>query len=183
MPATRKPLDQLKTLQAEVRSLGATLGRTIAALEGEKTLATVERLRTLAKSSRAGESSAARRLAQTVSGLTPAEALNQAMAFTLYFELVNLAEENYRIQLLRQRNQRHRVDLAAGIATTPMRESIEAAVKELKATGMTKGRMQKLVEQELLADLTGSPVHERKQFQKVKIIHSLATNAVISVAN
>jgi phosphoenolpyruvate carboxylase len=147
MSVTRKPLDQLKTLQAEVRSLGATLGRTIAALEGEKTLATVERLRTLAKSSRSGDSSAARRLAQTVSGLTPAEALNQAMAFTLYFELVNLAEENYRIQLLRQRNQRHRVDLAAGVATTPMRESIEAAVKELKAAGMTKGRMQKLVGQ------------------------------------
>jgi phosphoenolpyruvate carboxylase len=147
MPVTSKSSDQLKNLQAEVRSLGATLGRTIAALEGEKTLATVERLRTLAKSSRSGDSSAARTLAQTVSRLTPAEALNQAMAFTLYFELVNLAEENYRIQLLRQRNQRHRVDLAAGIATVPMRESIEAAVKELKAAGVPKARMQKLVKQ------------------------------------
>src|SRR5450432_2095337 len=106
MPATSKSSDPLKNLQAEVRSLGATLGRTIAALEGEKTLATVERLRTLAKSSRAGDASAARRLAQTVGRLTSAEALNQAMAFTLYFELVNLAEENFRIQLLRQRNQR-----------------------------------------------------------------------------
>ena len=50
----------------------------------------------------------------SLSLLTPAEAFNQAMAFTLYFELVNLAEENFRIRLLRERNQRHRNALAAG---------------------------------------------------------------------
>ncbi|HEY4247764.1 MAG TPA: phosphoenolpyruvate carboxylase [Lacunisphaera sp.] len=147
MPVTSKSTDQLKNLQAEVRSLGTTLGRTIATLEGNKTLATVERLRTFAKNSRGGDAAAARGLAQAVAKLTPAEAVNQAMAFTLYFELVNLAEENYRIQLLRERIQRHRVDLAAGVASAPMRESIEAAVKELKAAGLTKARMQKLVGQ------------------------------------
>ncbi|MDI1250260.1 MAG: phosphoenolpyruvate carboxylase [Lacunisphaera sp.] len=145
MAATTKALDQLNNLRAEVRSLGHTLGRTIAALEGEKTLATVEQLRTLAKSSRAGETGAARSLAQAVGRLTAAEALNQAMAFTLYFELVNLAEENFRIQLLRQRNQKHRAALAAGAPSEPMRESIEAAVRELKAAGVTKARMQRLV--------------------------------------
>lgn len=147
MAATNKALDQLNNLRAEVRSLGATLGRTIAALEGEKTLETVEALRTLAKSSRAGDAAAARNLAQTVSRLTPAEALNQAMAFTLYFELVNLAEENFRIQLLRSRNQKHHSAIAAGEASEPMRESIEAAVRELKEAGVTKSRMQKLVRQ------------------------------------
>ena len=142
-----KTSEHLKVLQAEIRSLGATLGRTIAALEGEKTLATVESLRTLAKSSRAGDASAARTLAQTVSRLTPAEAQSQAMAFTLYFELVNLAEENFRIQLLRRRNQRHRNALAAGVDSPPMRESIEAAVRELKQAGLSKPGMQKLVKQ------------------------------------
>jgi len=147
MAAPNKALDQLNNLRAEVRSLGATLGRTIAALEGEKTLETVETLRTLAKSSRAGEAAAARSLAQTVSRLTPAEALNQAMAFTLYFELVNLAEENFRIRLLRERNQKHRNALAAGTASEPMRESIEAAVLELKEAGVPKARIAKLVRQ------------------------------------
>src|SRR3954462_416067 len=147
MAASNKALDQLNNLRAEVRSLGNTLGRTIATLEGEKTLATVETLRTLAKSSRAGEAAAARSLAQAVSKLTPAEAFNQAMAFTLYFELVNLAEENFRIRLLRERNQRHRQAVAAGIESEPMRESIEAAVRELKAAGVPKARVQKLVRQ------------------------------------
>src|ERR1700741_525823 len=104
MVGSHKALDQLNDLRVEIRSLGATLGQAIAALEGEKTLETVELLRTLAKGSRAGEAGAARHLAQAVSRLSAAEAFNQAMAFTLYFELVNLAEENFRIRLLRERN-------------------------------------------------------------------------------
>ena len=145
--ATNKALDQLSDLRAEIRSLGATLGRTIAALEGEKTLELVESLRQLAKNSRAGDAAAARNLAQAISRLTPAEAFNQAMAFTLYFELVNLAEENFRIRLLRERNARHRQALAAGQASDPQRESIEAAVLELKHAGVSKQKMQKLVRQ------------------------------------
>ncbi len=147
MATPTKAIDQLSNLRMEVRSLGATLGRTIATLEGEKTLEMVETLRTLAKSSRAGEAAAARSLAQAVARLTPAEALNQAMAFTLYFELVNLAEENFRIRLLRERNQRHRQAVAAGQASEPMRESIEAAVRELKAAGVPRVRVQKIVRQ------------------------------------
>ena len=99
--STTKALDHLSDLRAEIRSLGATLGRTIAMLEGGKALETVEALRGLAKASRTGDATAARNLAQTVGRLTAAEAFNQAMAFTLYFELVNLAEENFRIRLLR----------------------------------------------------------------------------------
>jgi phosphoenolpyruvate carboxylase len=144
---THKALDQLSDLRAEIRSLGATLGRTIAALEGEKTLATVEAPRTLAKNSRAGDAAAARDLAHAVGRLSAAEAFNQAMAFTLYFELVNLAEENFRIRLLRARNARHRRALAAGHASEPQRESIEAAIIELKKAGVSKQKMQKLVRQ------------------------------------
>jgi phosphoenolpyruvate carboxylase len=144
---TNKALDQLSDLRAEIRSLGATLGRTIAALEGDKTLETVESLRTLAKSSRTGDVAATRSLALAIGRLTPAEAFNQAMAFTLYFELVNLAEENFRIRLLRERNHRHRRALAAGHPSEPQRESIEAAVLELKHAGVSKQKMQKLVRQ------------------------------------
>ena len=170
MASPSKAVDQLKNLRAEVRSLGATLGRTIAELEGEKTLATVETLRTLAKSSRAGDAAAARSLAQIVGGLTPAEAVNQAMAFTLYFELVNLAEENFRIQLLRQRNQRHRLALVAGETTEPMRESIEAAIRELKEAGVPRSRVQKLVKQ-LAIELvfTAHPTESKRRTMLAKL--------------
>jgi phosphoenolpyruvate carboxylase len=147
MAAPTHAIDQHAKLRAEIRSLGATLGQTIAALEGPKTLELVESLRTLAKDSRAGDLAAARSLAQAVGRLTPDEAFNQAMAFTLYFELVNLAEENFRIRLLRERNQRHRSALAGGHNSEPMRESIEAAIIELKESGVTAQKMQKLVRQ------------------------------------
>ncbi|AOS45592.1 Phosphoenolpyruvate carboxylase [Lacunisphaera limnophila] len=147
MPAPTHALDQHAKLRAEIRSLGATLGQTIATLEGPRTLEMVEALRTLAKSSRAGDHAAAQELAHTIGRLTPADAFNQAMAFTLYFELVNLAEENFRIRLLRERNLRHRGALAAGHASEPLRESIEAAVIELKQAGVSAQKMQKLVRQ------------------------------------
>ena len=65
MSATDKALDHLNDLRTEVRHLGAMLGRTIAELEGEQALATVELLRTLAKDSRTGNATAARGLAQS----------------------------------------------------------------------------------------------------------------------
>lgn len=144
MAATSHALNQHARLRTEVRRLADTLGRTIAALEGEATLATVETLRQQAKASRGGDAAAARELAKVIGKLTPAEAFSQAMAFTLYFELVNLAEENFRIRLLRERNEQHRLALAAGSASEPMRESIEAAVLELKRAGVSRRTMQRL---------------------------------------
>ena len=170
MTSTHKALDQLALLRSEIRTLGNTLGRTIATLEGKKTLATVERLRTLAKNSRAGDAAAARKLAQTISRLTSSHALHQAMAFTLYFELVNLAEENFRIQLLRQRNRQHRNALAAGEASEPMRESIESAIGELKAAGVKRTRMEQLVKQlaiELV--ITAHPTESKRRTMLEKL--------------
>ncbi len=82
-----------------------------------------------AASSRAGDAEADRDLRATVQELTCAEASRMAMAFTVYFELVNLAEETHRVRLLRQRRRAQYT--VAG--TPPMRESIGAALRELKA--------------------------------------------------
>jgi Phosphoenolpyruvate carboxylase len=134
-------IDELALLRAEVRSLGSALGRVISRLEGEETLATVERLRALAKAARAHDASAPKALTAEVAALSPAAAFNQAMAFTLYFELVNLAEENFRIMLLRRRRGALLRDHAQ-----PLRESIESAVAELKARGVGPEAMQALVD-------------------------------------
>ncbi|HWA09326.1 MAG TPA: phosphoenolpyruvate carboxylase [Opitutaceae bacterium] len=140
---TSSALKAMPRLGAEIRELGRTLGRVITRLEGQATFETVERLRKLAKASRAGEAGAAAELSRTVAALTPREAFDQAMAFTLYFELVNLAEENFRILLLRQR----RAALLAGDEKArPMRECIEAAVIALKDRGLDAAGMQALVD-------------------------------------
>ena len=138
-----KAVRDMAPLRSEVRELGAALGRVITRIEGPETFDRVESLRRLAKARRANDADAERLLAGAVSELDPHAAFNQAMAFTLYFELVNLAEENFRIMLLRRRR------VASALGTDegrPIRESIEAAVTELKAAGVGAEEMQRLVD-------------------------------------
>lgn len=140
---TSSALKEMSQLGAEIRELGRSLGKVITQLEGQATFERVEQLRKLAKASRTGTAGAASELAAAVGKLTAAEAFNQAMAFTLYFELVNLAEENFRIRLLRRRRA---AQLSAAEAIPPIRESIEAAVEELKRRGVDSAAMQALVD-------------------------------------
>jgi phosphoenolpyruvate carboxylase len=155
-------------LRSAVHDLGAALGRVISRLEGRATFAAVERLRRLAKSRRAGAPGAGRRLALAVAALTPAEALNQAMAFTLYFELVNLAEENFRIQLLRRR--RAAALPGQGPAAPPLRESIEGAVILLKARGYAPESMQALVDRlHLELVFTAHPTESKRRTLLAKL--------------
>jgi phosphoenolpyruvate carboxylase len=137
-------LHELPKLSGEVRSLGNALGRVITRLEGPETFATVEKLRQLAKARRRGDAGAERQLAAAVRDLSFAEAANQAMAFTLYFELVNLAEENFRIMLLRRRRATHLTEQRAD--TLPLGESIEDAVVQLKQQGVDAAEMQGLLD-------------------------------------
>ena len=141
-PRSSSALQELGALRAEVRALGSALGHVITRLEGREAFDTVELLRRLAKARRAGDSSAEGDLAEAVAALSPTAAFNQAMAFTLYFELVNLAEENFRIMLLRQRRAAR---ITGAGETKPMRETIEAAVLELKRQRVDAPAMQTLV--------------------------------------
>jgi phosphoenolpyruvate carboxylase len=138
-----KAVRDMAPLRSEVRALGAALGRVITRIEGRETFETVEVLRKLAKARRAGDAGAERLLGAAIAALDPMAAFNQAMAFTLYFELVNLAEENFRIILLRRRRVARTLGTDDG---RPIRESIEAAVMELKAAGVEAAEMQRLVD-------------------------------------
>ncbi len=122
-----------------VRWLGEQLGQVIVALEGQRTLDLVEELRHLAKACRAGDRAAREALRAAVARLTPADAYDMAMAFTTYFELVNLAEEDYRARLLRHRR-------AQTDAAEPVRESIDAALAELKRRGTSSTDLQRLLD-------------------------------------
>jgi phosphoenolpyruvate carboxylase len=137
-------LREIPQLRTDVRALGSALGRVISRLEGRETFETVERIRQLAKARRSGDPAAEKQLGRTIAQLTLQDAFNQAMAFTLYFELVNLAEENFRIMLLRRRRAERM--MSPGSNAEPRRESIEASVMALKADGVNAGAMQSLID-------------------------------------
>ena len=130
-----------ESLPAQIRTLGHILGETIVKLEGREIFDLEEKLRLLAKSSRGGDAAAEKELRALVQKLTPAEASRMAMAFTVYFELVNLAEETHRVKLLRRRRRAQ----YSVPGTPPMKESIWAALREFKTHGVPAETVQTLL--------------------------------------
>jgi hypothetical protein len=114
------------SLSDSIHLLGNLLGEVLAAQESPALLAVEERIRALAKARRAGDAEAAPRLAGDVEALPTATARAVASAFTLYFDLVNLAEEVHRIQELRRRTREQ--------APAPIPEEYRAEL-----AGMTAG--------------------------------------------
>ncbi|VVM08005.1 phosphoenolpyruvate carboxylase [Methylacidimicrobium cyclopophantes] len=165
MNPTTPPSDHdLESLSREVRLLGDALGRVIAKLEGSEVLSLEEEIRSLAKASRSGEAGAADFLGAAVAKLSPDLAYEMAMAFTSYFELVNLAEENYRIRLLRSRRSRQ---LESGLVP---RASIEAALVELKAQGVSPEEMQRIVDKlHITLVVTAHPTEAKRRTILVKL--------------
>src|SRR5574341_1619105 len=106
-------------LTQNIHLLGALLGKVISELESQELFEIEERIRALAKASRGGDSSASEGLHKEVSALRNEDARVIAAAFAIYFDLVNLAEENQRVQALRQREDES--------YPAPIRESIGEA--------------------------------------------------------
>ncbi|HEY3310000.1 MAG TPA: phosphoenolpyruvate carboxylase [Anaerolineales bacterium] len=139
-----------------IHLLGDQLGKVISELESPELFETEERIRADAKARRAGDESAAMRLSQQVAVLGLDEARAVAASFATYFDLVNLAEENYRLELLRQQEKDN--------APAPVRESIADAVATLKKSGLTREQMSALLDNlsiELV--LTAHPTESRRR--------------------
>nr|WP_245980196.1 phosphoenolpyruvate carboxylase [Gryllotalpicola protaetiae] len=91
-------------MRADVRTLGGLLGRVLNASE-PGLLDDVERLRALTISAYENDDQQPFEEAEAVvEGFTPERAEQVARAFTAYFHLVNLAEEQHRIRRLRDRD-------------------------------------------------------------------------------
>ena len=94
-------------LSADIHQLGDTLGQVIRQQAGIAIFDLEERIRALSKTRRTDpDPEIDRYLADVVAELSLPEAESVARAFTSYFELINLAEENHRVRVLRQRERR-----------------------------------------------------------------------------
>jgi phosphoenolpyruvate carboxylase len=88
-------------LSDEIHRLGDLLGETIVEQEGRPLFDLVEEVRGLAKAHRAGDEAAGERLLGRLEALPLAESRGVVKAFATYFQLVNLAEEQERLRVLR----------------------------------------------------------------------------------
>ncbi len=129
--------EAFELLRREVDLLATTLGDVVRELEGDRVFELVERVRTLTKRRRHGAPVDAE-LQALLGGLHHADAEKVLRAFTLYFQLVNLAEELHRVRVVR---------LRGGAATdeAPRGESVAAAIKQLRDDGWTKAEARRFV--------------------------------------
>jgi len=127
----------LNDLPSTIHHLGTILGQVISELESPAIFAAEEKIRALAKARRGGDANTAPQLAAEISKLTPAAARAIASAFTVYFDLANLAEEAERVHALRERER--------AMYPTPNSETIAEAIAFLKFDGVSSERVQQLV--------------------------------------
>ncbi len=141
--------EQQRRLSTSIRTLGNLLGETIIEQEGVDLFDLEEEVRRLAKGWRTGDGASLEEIDALISELVEDMPRTFAVlkAFITYFQLVNLAEEEQRVHVLRERER------AAYERGVPMRETIADALARLRAEGLTAADLRVV-----LADLFISPV-------------------------
>ena len=111
-------------LHRDVRLLGDMLGRVIHDLAGASAFELVEQIRCLALERRRGSVQAAKELAAKIAAIDGASARVVARAFSIFFDLANIAEDRQRVRVLRDREQQR--------DPAPLSESLGSAIAQLK---------------------------------------------------
>ncbi|MDZ4821717.1 MAG: phosphoenolpyruvate carboxylase [Planctomycetota bacterium] len=121
-------------LRRDIRMLGDLLGEVIAELSSPAALELVEEIRRLARDRRAGVAGAEQALATRISELSQDDARILVRAFSVFFDVSNLAEDRHRVRVLRSRQREKHPE--------PLSESVAAAIQQMHAAGKTAAEVQ-----------------------------------------
>jgi phosphoenolpyruvate carboxylase len=152
-------------LRADVDYLGSALGNVLKELEGEHLFDLVERVRSLTKRLR-GEPDRAELQAELqalLAGLSLGDADRLLRAFTVYFQLINLAEEIHRVRV-------NRIREGASTAEAPRSESVAAAVKVLRDQGWSRSEVRRFIEGlDIELTMTAHPTEVKRYTVRLKL--------------
>ncbi len=159
-------------LSEDIHLLGDILGQVIRRQAGVEIFELEEGVRALSKARRMdGDPEIDARLEQIVNGLSVEKAELLSRAFAHYFELVNLAEEQNRVRVLRDRERKAHPQ--------PLKESIAAAVARLRQLGVDEYEMGKLLDKlhvELVFTAHPTQAKRRTVLSKLRRISSALTD-------
>jgi len=124
-------------LRDDVRTLGALLGQVLREQEGQATYETVEQVRALSKSARAGAADAAAALTTLLADLPVDQAIPVARAFAQFLSLANIAEQHHRT--------RRRRDYQRDPDAKPQRASLQEAFARLLAAGVAPEKLHQTI--------------------------------------
>lgn len=161
-PSTKKATKDAP-LRNDIRRLGDLLGETLKRLGGKKLFETEEQVRALCKQLRAEHSPATeRQLKRLLHSLNLDEAIGLIRAFSVYFQLVNIAEQHHRIRRKRF-YELHTPD-------EPQRGSVADAFRQLSlenrqfSDGELRKRLQRVVDRlEIVPVMTAHPTEAARR--------------------
>src|SRR5262245_21804580 len=151
-------MDKDLPLRNDIRRLGDLLGETLKGLGSKNLFATEERVRALCKQLRAKPApSTERNLRRLLRGLNLDEAIDVIRAFSVYFQLVNIAEQHHRIRRKRY-YEFHTPD-------APQRGSIAATLRQIKqGSDVTREQIQEVIDRlEIIPVMTAHPTEAARR--------------------
>ncbi|MEZ4506796.1 MAG: phosphoenolpyruvate carboxylase [Thermomicrobiales bacterium] len=145
-----------RTISDDIYFLGDLLGDVITAQAGLDGFDLEESVRALAKAHRSGDPAAGTELNALIAGLSIDEAVLLIRAFTSYFQLINLSEDNERVRRIRKRE--------AETFPAPRRGSIREALQVLKDRGMSGEDVAALLQRaQVRLVMTAHPTEARRR--------------------
>jgi phosphoenolpyruvate carboxylase len=161
MTSPNTPNNNASPISIDVRLLGSLLGYVIREQHGDESFQLVEDIRNIAKARRKGDASAADQLVNTIRSASLEQKNILIKAFSNYFQLINIAEDQERIRVLRDRE-----------AKGTLSEYLFDALEHLRAQGMSETRVRQLFEQlRLRFVLTAHPSEAKRTEILVKLRH------------
>jgi len=126
-------------LREDIHTLGGLLGNVLREQGGQPLFDCVEQDRQAAIARRTGEATDSEALAARVRGRPPEQARDLVRAFSMWFQLVNVAEKVHRI--------RRRREYFLADADRPQPGGVEDALRELQGQGLTLSELLALLQQ------------------------------------
>lgn len=151
----------LSRLSEDIHLLGDLLGEVIRAQHGQAAFEAVEAVRAAAKARRNHDPLAHITLTRIIEGQSLAGKRVLIKAFSNYFQLINIAEDQQRVRVLRQREREGTLS-----------ESVEEAVATLRAAGVSADDLRALLRQiSVRLVMTAHPTEAKRKEVLVKLRH------------
>jgi len=164
-------LETLKPLRAEVRFLGSMLGRVLIEQEGKGFFELVESIRKSALELRRRYSpTLEKKLCQRIRSLNLDKLTRVMRAFTVYFQLVNLAEDKHRIR------RKRAYDANGGSAQPGSFEDILERIRRAKVSAGEFENLMKELSIELVLTAHPTDAQRRSIFEKIFELERLLFN-------
>src|ERR687893_1054844 len=127
-------------LRRDINLLGGMLGQVLIEQEGRDLFATEEEVRLLCKQLRSGyDAELDGQLRRRIEGMDVGELQRIVRAFSVYFQLVNIAERYHRIRRRRQ--------YESSQSNPPQRASVASALARLKSEGLGKEALRTVLDE------------------------------------